>query len=110
MLVKMIKTTPGSKDGISVQKYEAGKEYNLPESLASAFVSVGVAEEVKAVNAPANKTAGPAPDNKAGDSGKDNKKKTKEEEEKEAEEEAKRILAEQNAGKDKGRNAVKDKG
>lgn len=105
MLVKMKKTTPGSKDGISVRKFEAGKEYELPENLASAFISVGVAEEVKAAAAPANKSAGSAPANKSED-----KKKSKEEEEREAEEEAKRILAEQNAGKDKGRNAVKDKG
>ena len=105
MPVKMKKTTPGSRDGIHIQKFEAGKEYDLPERLASAFISIGVAEEVKSASAPDNKSAGPAPENKSGDKGK-----SKEEEEKEAEEEAKRILAEQNAGKSKGRDAVKDKG
>ena len=103
MLVKMKKTTLGSKDGIAVQKYEAGKEYELPEKLASAFISAGVAEEIKSASAPANKAAGPAPANKVED-----KKKVSDEED--AEEEAKRILAEQNVKKIKGRDSEKDKG
>lgn len=37
-LIKMTKTTRGSINGIQVEEYEAGHEYNLPERLVSVFV------------------------------------------------------------------------
>jgi hypothetical protein len=37
--VKMTKTREGSPDGIAVQRYEAGKTYDLPAALATVFVA-----------------------------------------------------------------------
>lgn len=36
--VKMLKTKPGSPDGVSVRVYDKGKEYDLPEDLANVFL------------------------------------------------------------------------
>lgn len=67
MKITMLKTAPGSVDGIRVATYEAGAEYDLTATdgerdLAAAFVAAGLAE--KAAPAPLNKAA-PAPQNKA---------------------------------------------
>ena len=46
--VVMSETVKGSPDGLKVREYEQGKEYDLPESLATVFVSeMDVAEVVK---------------------------------------------------------------
>lgn len=45
--VKMLKTYPGSPDGIITREYDKGKVYNLPEELASVFIDLEVAKEVK---------------------------------------------------------------
>lgn len=50
MKVRMTQTTKGSPDGIQVNEYEAGKKYDLPESLASVFLGQGFAEEDKALD------------------------------------------------------------
>jgi hypothetical protein len=51
MKIRMLKTTPGSVDGIKVATYEAGKEYDLGASpgavdLGKALVGAKLAEEV----------------------------------------------------------------
>jgi hypothetical protein len=51
MKIRMTKTAPGSVDGIRVQQYEAGVEYDLSASagerdLAVAFVGAGFADPV----------------------------------------------------------------
>ena len=70
--VKMLRTTPGSTDGIRVQSYKEGETYELPDSLAKVFVGEKLAEPVMtpvvvpaAVVAPDQKMAGGAPENKA---------------------------------------------
>jgi hypothetical protein len=48
MKIKMLKKTQGSPDGIQVNVYEAGMEYDLPDRLANTFVNqMKVAEFVK---------------------------------------------------------------
>jgi hypothetical protein len=47
MLVKMLETKLGSPDGIQVNEYKKGEEYDLPSSLAQVFLDEGWAEEVK---------------------------------------------------------------
>lgn len=37
MLIKMLKTTSGSTDGIRIQEFEAGQEYDLNNDLVRAF-------------------------------------------------------------------------
>lgn len=49
MKIRMTQTTPGSVDGIRVQSYEAGQEYDLSATagereLAAAFVNADLAE------------------------------------------------------------------
>lgn len=44
--VKMTKTTPGARDGVTIEQFNAGQTYDLPGSLADAFVSMGVAKSV----------------------------------------------------------------
>lgn len=83
MLIRMKKNQPGSEDGVHIKKYEAGKEYDMAESLAKAFISMGVAEIVE------SKKAAPAPANKA----------VAPEKAKSDEEAAKEILAEQGFNK-----------
>lgn len=51
MLIRMIKTENGSVDGVRVQPYVEGEEYDLSAtdghiSLARAFIEAGFAEEV----------------------------------------------------------------
>lgn len=62
MKIRMLQTVPGSTDGIRVNEYESGVEYDLSDTsgeieLAEAFIAAGFAEQ-------ANKQA-PAPQNKA---------------------------------------------
>lgn len=57
MKVRMTKTMPGSADGIRVQQYDAGAEYDLTTSLgatelARVFIAEGWAEVVGAEPAP----------------------------------------------------------
>lgn len=52
MKVKMIKTMKGSPDGIQVNEYEAGKEYDLPEGLANNFLGQDVAKKNKEKKGP----------------------------------------------------------
>lgn len=37
--VKMIASTPGSEDGVTINLYSAGQEYDLPDHLSYAFVN-----------------------------------------------------------------------
>lgn len=46
MRVIMTKTMPGAEDGIHIQRYEAGQEYDLGESLAQSFVGSHCARPV----------------------------------------------------------------
>ncbi len=61
MLVKMKITKKGSPNGIVVNEYVKGDEYDLPESLTKTFLKLGVCEMVKV---PENKDAGKSPKNK----------------------------------------------
>lgn len=36
--VKMLKTTPGSPDGLTTVSFKEGKKYDMPSSLAEVFV------------------------------------------------------------------------
>lgn len=81
MKVKMLKTEKGSVDGIQVQSFEKGNEYDIPEKLAKIFVGINVAEFCKdevALIVPEVKDAKAAPENKAA---KEDKKKDKKDEE-----------------------------
>lgn len=44
MKIKMLKTVPGSLDGITIQTFEEGVEYDIPKELADAFILKGYAE------------------------------------------------------------------
>ena len=44
--VIMLVSQRGSPDGISVNTYEQGERYNLPEGLANSFIDSEVAEKV----------------------------------------------------------------
>lgn len=54
MKIKMLKTTNGSPDGIIVENYKEGQEYDLDGALLSVFIKLGVAEQVK-IDAPPEK-------------------------------------------------------
>lgn len=66
--IRMLETTPGSLDGVSVTSFVAGREYDVPESLATAFVNhMGVAvvvRERKVVEVPEKAVEVAAPENK----------------------------------------------
>lgn len=47
MLIRMFVSKVGSVDGLSTTFYEAGKKYDIPESLAEVFLREGWAEEDK---------------------------------------------------------------
>jgi hypothetical protein len=67
MRVKMLRTTKGAEDGITIKEYHAGTTYDMQEKLAKVFVNalnvaVFVAEEVQQITkglsaAPENKDA-----------------------------------------------------
>ncbi|MEA4805090.1 MAG: Rho termination factor N-terminal domain-containing protein [Acetobacterium wieringae] len=48
MKIKMIKTVPGSLNGITIQTFDEGVEYDLPKELADAFILKGYAENLEA--------------------------------------------------------------
>jgi hypothetical protein len=87
MKIQMVTTERGSPDGNTVLEYEAGEEYEVPEELGEVFVREGWAKPAEAPaaekkpaarkpaarkraakakgKAPADKSAGAAPENKA---------------------------------------------
>lgn len=66
MKVKMIKSTKGAEDGITVKTYDAGKEYDIVEKLAKIFVnSLQVAVFIQ--DEPVTKGIVSAPENKSVD-------------------------------------------
>jgi len=46
MKIKMTENKKGSIDGVTVETYVAGNEYDIAESLASVFIKLNVAKEV----------------------------------------------------------------
>ncbi len=64
MKIKMLKTIPGSIDGITVQEFIEGEEYDIEGPLLDAFMRMKVCEKVKEKPAPKRKDKGPAPENK----------------------------------------------
>ena len=44
---KMLKSLPGSRDGLSVETFAKGKTYELNDSLAEQFFHQGAVEEVQ---------------------------------------------------------------
>lgn len=48
MKIRMIKAAPGSLDGITIQTFEEGIEYELPKQLADAFILKGFAVNLEA--------------------------------------------------------------
>ena len=68
LVVKMMKTSPGSTDGIHVIAYQQGETYELPDFLAKVFVNEGLAEYVsrrgQPAPEPAKKMVAAAPENK----------------------------------------------
>jgi hypothetical protein len=74
MQIKMLQDAPGSPDGIHVQDYENGVEYDVPARLGEVFVEHGHAELADAPakpkakpkgKQPADKDAGAQPENKS---------------------------------------------
>jgi hypothetical protein len=71
--IKMLEDAPGSPDGIHVQDYEAGVEYEVPDSLGDVFVTYGHAAPADAAPTPKPKAkpkakakdAGAQPENKS---------------------------------------------
>lgn len=61
MLVVMKETKKGSPNGITVNEYVKGQEYDMPENLMKTFLKMGAC---KMVTVPENKDSGPAPQNK----------------------------------------------
>lgn len=61
MKILMLKTMLGSPDGITVNEYEQGGEYDVPAGLADNFLGQGCAQPVKdkPVKAPEKKPAAP---------------------------------------------------
>ena len=76
MRIKMLRTQPGSPDGVEVNVYEAGESYELPDDLAAVFLREDWAEAAseprkttkgrkrKAKGPAATKDRGAAPENK----------------------------------------------
>ena len=48
MKIKMLGKAPGSVDGITIQYFEPGVEYDIPKWLADAFILKGYAENMEA--------------------------------------------------------------
>lgn len=68
-MIRMLRTAPGSPDGIVVQQYNVGDVYTVPEALGKAFVTdLGWAERFapsqEALPIAAEKMLGMAPENK----------------------------------------------
>lgn len=65
--VKMLKSIRGSEDGLKVNMYYAGREYEVGDDLLRLFIMDGVVElvEEKAVEVEENKAIEKAPENKA---------------------------------------------
>lgn len=62
MIIKMLETTKGSPNGINIYEYVKDEVYPkpnlpMPDDLGSAFVSMGVAEQV--IDAPVQRTLEP---------------------------------------------------
>jgi hypothetical protein len=77
MLVNMLETKLGSPDGIQVNEYKKGEEYNLPSSLARVFLDEKWAKEVKETKKPGpdeTKVDGPSEEKEEADEKEDNKK------------------------------------
>lgn len=47
MKIKMLKKVPGSMNGIAIQIFDEGVEYDLPKDLADAFILKGYAENLE---------------------------------------------------------------
>lgn len=47
MEVKMLKSERGSRNGFTIEVFESGKSYDLPEDLARAFIKLKSAFELK---------------------------------------------------------------
>lgn len=58
MKVRMLKDARGCDDGIHAAEYEAGREYDVSDALAGAFMGDGVAEDASVPAAPVE----PAPE------------------------------------------------
>jgi len=48
MLIKMLKTTPGSIDGLHVKNFKEGTEFDAPDNLAKCFIDSKCAVEIEA--------------------------------------------------------------
>lgn len=48
MKIKMLKTVPGSLNGITIQTFDEGTEHELPKELADSFILKGYAENLEA--------------------------------------------------------------
>lgn len=80
MKVKILKTTPGSIDGIHVENYKKDEVYELEGSLLDVFFKMKVAEpvtEVKMVEVTSNKAVKPEVNKEVEEEDKEDKKKGK---------------------------------
>lgn len=61
MRIRMLVTRTGSPDGVHAERFEQGRVYDLPASLAGPYLAKGYAEEDKMVEAaPERKAEAPA--------------------------------------------------
>lgn len=58
MRVKVTQTQRASSDGVTINEYQAGKTYDMPDNLGQMFIEHGWGKD-------ANKKAGPSEDKKA---------------------------------------------
>ena len=63
--VRMLRTARGSNDGNVVETFAAGREYQVSDGLYARFVDEARVAVAAAIDAPEDKDAGPAPENKA---------------------------------------------
>lgn len=47
MLIKMLETRRGTRDGFKIENFEACKDYEIPDHLALAFIAAGFAVPVR---------------------------------------------------------------
>lgn len=67
MRIRMLRTSRGSDDGVTLRTYEAGQEYELPDTprgldLAQVFIEQMWAEPTSAPTAPPSPAAPPGPE------------------------------------------------
>jgi hypothetical protein len=69
MKIKMLETKQAAPDGFTIATYTEGEVYDLPQSLAEAFIREKWAVKAKTDHEPPQKNSGAAPENKKRNAG-----------------------------------------